>query len=132
MTSGSELPLRGKRILLVEDQALIALDLQVTLEDDGADVVGPFHRLGAAMRAASGDSGLDAAVLDVDLGREEVFPLADRLAERGVPIVFHTGYAEPDRLRARYGGAPVILKPARPGELLRRLRIAIARRGTLS
>lgn len=128
MRPALNLPLDGKRILVVEDHALIALDLQATLEDDGAEVVGPFHSLAAAMRAASADPDFDAAILDVDLGDEDVFPLADRLAERGIPFVFHTGHSGIDRLHARYGGAPVIFKPARPGEVLRRLAGAITGR----
>ena len=121
MSLASNLPLQGKRILVVEDQALIALDLQATLEEDGAVVVGPFHGLGAAMHAASAELALDAAVLDVDLGQEDVFPLADYLAEHGVPFVFHTGHAEIERLHRRYEHVPVIAKPAPPSEVIGRL-----------
>ena len=117
--------LEGRRILVVEDQALIALDLQTTLEDRGATVLGPFARLGAALRAASDRSVIDAAILDVELGVEDTLPLADRLAERGVPFVFHTGHAGTDRLRMRYEGVPIILKPALPGEVVRRLASAL-------
>ncbi len=128
MRPASNQSLHGKRILVVEDQALVALDLQAMLEDDGAAVIGPFGGLAAALGAVSGQA-IDAAILDVDLGEEDVLPLADRLVERGVPFVFHTGHAEIGRLRARYDGAPVVLKPAPPGEVIRRLAGAIASRG---
>ena len=132
MRPASELPLHGKRILVAEDHALIALDLQATLEGDGAAVVGPFRNLTTALRAASSDAALDAALLDVDLGDEDVFPLADRLAERGIPFVFHTGHSGIDRLHTRYNGAPVISKPARPGEIRQSLMSVIAGQETRS
>ena len=117
MAPVSDRSLRGKRILVVDDEALVALDLQATLEDGGAMVVGPFHGLRGAMRAAASDEPLDAAILDVDLGDDSVFPLADRLIDGGVPFVFHTGRSDLDRLHHRYGDVVVLLKPSRPEDV---------------
>ena len=118
----------GKRILVVEDQAIVALDLQATLEERGAVVVGPCHRMSGGLRAASDDPGLDAAILDVDLGEGNVFPLADQLAAGGVPFVFHTGYADLEALQQRYREAAVIRKPALPEEVAHKITEIISRR----
>lgn len=113
--------LGGMRVLLVEDQALIALDLQEALEDRGAFVVGPCFGLDAAMRATAAETMIDGAILDVDLGAEDVFPLANRLIARGVPFLFHTGRTDLDRLHGRYADAPVFLKPARAEDIAHQL-----------
>src|SRR5262245_47445693 len=68
--------LLGKRILIVEDQALLAMELQFALEDEGADVLGPALSLAAAVRLVSETDEIDAAVLDVDLAGQDVYPVA--------------------------------------------------------
>jgi CheY-like chemotaxis protein len=118
--------LTGKRILLVEDQVLVALDLKMTLEDAGAVVVGPFGRLDRAIAAVEAEAPLDGAILDVDIASRPVFPVADRLRARGVPFVFHTGRSDLGRLRARYGETVVLLKPSRPEAVARQLGGALA------
>lgn len=125
MTPGAETSLNGKRILVVEDEALVALDVASALEAHGAVVLGPFAGLVGAMRMTD-EAAIDAAVLDVDLGRESVFPLADRLHEGGVPFVFHTGHADIDRLHARYGDVVVLLKPSRSDDVAYHVGGAIA------
>lgn len=107
-------------ILVVEDEALIALDLSLTLEDHGAQVSGPFATVDTALPACSDLP--DAAILDVDLRGAKSFPVADCLASRGIPFVFHTGRADLDCLRERYGAdVPILVKPARMAELLHAL-----------
>jgi DNA-binding response OmpR family regulator len=104
-----ELVLSGIRVLVVEDEAVIALDLKAILEEAGATVIGPARTLLAASElAASGD--LAAAILDVQLGDGTVFPVACMLADRGIPFLFHTGRADAGAL-ARFC-ADVIVKPA--------------------
>ncbi len=101
---------RRRRVLVVEDEALIAMDVEAALRQAGYDVVGPLSRLAQAVGAAGAEAGLDAAVLDVNLGGERIFPAADVLAARGVPFVFLTGYGRevlPDRFRDR----PAARKP---------------------
>jgi CheY-like chemotaxis protein len=84
--------LEGCRVLVVEDEALIALDIVAMLEDLGVHVYGPASTLTAALEAAEG-AVLDAALLDVNLARQEVWPVADVLRRRCIPIIFMTGYA---------------------------------------
>jgi len=119
--------MQGKKILVVEDEAILALDLRFAFEDLGASVVGPCHRLGSALSAAE-RGGIDGAVLDVDLAGETVFPLADALARAQVPFLFHTGRLNPQLLADRYAGAPVCLKPTDPGEVAQTLSDLIDRR----
>ncbi|MCZ0963753.1 response regulator [Paracoccus benzoatiresistens] len=89
-----------RRILVVEDDYLLALDLQDNLADAGALVVGPVGTLAQALERIRAEAHLDGAILDVNLGGEQAYPAADLLAERGVPFVFTTGYgasAMPER-----------------------------------
>lgn len=107
--------LKGRRVLLVEDELLIALDLQLSIEDEGADVAladGVRTGLAAIAEGEARDLMPDIALLDVRLGDGEVFPVADLLAERGVPIVFHSGHAQSEDLAEAYPGAAVLSKPA--------------------
>jgi CheY-like chemotaxis protein len=80
-----------RRVLVVEDEALVAMMVQDLLQDGGYTVVGPASRVTAALRLAQSEA-LDAAVLDVNVSGEPIFPVADVLAGRGIPVVFLTGY----------------------------------------
>ncbi|MEQ8405384.1 MAG: hypothetical protein RKE49_09820 [Oceanicaulis sp.] len=119
--------LDGATVLLVEDEALIGLDLQFILEEAGATVLGPIPTLSGAIRAAS-EEPLDAAILDIDLQGEDVFPAAEVLGERGVPFLFHTGHGRKAELAASFANAPVCSKPAAPSVLLNTLGDLIGRR----
>src|SRR5215213_8423994 len=90
------LMLRDKRILVVEDEALVAMLIEDELLEAGARVVGPAASAGEALRLieTAADGGLSAAVLDINLAGEAVRPVADRLAALGVPFLFATGYGE--------------------------------------
>lgn len=110
----------GKRILIVEDEAILALDLACTMEDFGAEVLGPCYRLGDALDLTD-ETALDGAILDVDLAGEKVFPLADRLAGEKIPFVFHTGRNDPAELSGRYANAAVCPKPSTPEEVAKAL-----------
>ena len=107
--------LEGVTVLLVEDQALIALELQMELEMAGATVIGPVANLSDAVAAAEA-GGFAVAILDIDLVGEDVFPVADILVERGVPFVFHTGHGIKADLAQSYE-APVCIKPL-PGDAI--------------
>ena len=102
--------LSGKRILLAEDLYLLADSVTAVLEDCRAIVVGPFPSCSAALKGMDGQR-IDAAVLDVGLSDGCVFPVADKLRERGVPFVFLTGYG-PEMVPDAYADAPHLLKPA--------------------
>lgn len=119
--------LRGKRILLVEDEAILAFELQWALEDAGAKVIGPALTLAEAMTMYAGEEALDGAVLDVNLCGQSVIPLAGKLARAGVPILFNTGHADRADLQARFPGAEVLTKPTRQEVLTARLAELIGR-----
>jgi CheY-like chemotaxis protein len=84
--------LRGKRLLVVEDDYMIAAELVRALEDQGATVVGPAGSVADALALISTAAALDGGVLDINLGGELIYPVADALRERGTPFVFATGY----------------------------------------
>ena len=121
-SAGGAVPegLAGLRILLVEDEAILALDLRYTLEDAGASVIGPIVTVPDAVRAANSEA-FDAAILDIDLQGRDVFPAAEILAARRIPFVFHTGHGRPAELETAFAGVPVCAKPADPDALLRTL-----------
>lgn len=111
MAEGDIPGLRGLRLLIVEDEFLIAMDLAQTFEDLGIEVVGPAGSVADALELLEieGDR-LDGAVLDVNVRDQTVYPVADALAARGVPFVFATGY---DAVLApeRHAGVPRCEKP---------------------
>lgn len=109
--------LDGLRVLVVEDEMLIAMDLENALEEAGANVVGLAATLDRALILAERELP-DAAVLDVDLKGQDVFPVADALLARGVPFLFHTGHATRESLQVRYPGVPVLIKPTVVGTLV--------------
>lgn len=111
-------PLLGRRILLVEDEALVAIDLEMTLEAAGAEVIGPCLRLSQAA-AAIERAMPDAAILDMVLGRRDSTSLATVLSDRGVPIVMHSGHAGAAAVAARHRGARVCPKPCSPATIVR-------------
>jgi PAS domain S-box-containing protein len=119
-----EADLAGARILIVEDAVLLALELETGLQEAGATVVGPAYELDEALALL--DQKIDAAVLDANLNGQSVTPVAEVLAQRGVPFVFATGYGGAAGAPAGFD-APIIRKPydvtqvaAAVGELLRR------------
>lgn len=112
--------LAGRRVLLVEDEAFVAMDIQFALQDAGAQVVGPCASLSATIAAAR-DGGFDAAILDIDLGGNDVFPAADILRDADVPFVFHTGHGQRRELIEDYPDAPVCKKPVGSDRLLNAL-----------
>jgi PAS domain S-box-containing protein len=102
-------PVSGNRILLVEDEALVAMMMRDSLVELGFSVVGPFDRAADALACAA-DEPLDAAILDVNLGGDLVYPVAERLARRDVPFVFVTGY-DAENIDPRFADVPVLQKP---------------------
>ena len=100
--------LADKKILLVEDEVLIAEMVVDMLIDLGATVVGPATSLAKGL-ALAGSAEIDAAVLDVNLRGERIDPIADILDARGIPVLFATGYGT--AVGANRQGSPVIDKP---------------------
>jgi PAS domain S-box-containing protein len=108
----SALPLRletGNRILLVEDEILVAMMMRDILTELGFSVVGPFSRLSEAMVAAVHED-IDAGIIDINLGGEFVYPVADVLAARKIPFVFVTGYGV-ESIDGRFAYVPIVKKP---------------------
>jgi PAS domain S-box-containing protein len=106
------LPIRldtGNRVLLVEDEILVAMMMRDILSELGLSVIGPFSRLSEAMVAAVHEE-IDAGIIDINLGGEFVYPVADVLIARGIPFVFVTGYGV-ESVESRFGAVPVIKKP---------------------
>lgn len=85
--------LAGKRILLVEDEAVIAFAVEDMLTELGCEVVGPAFRLSDAQQMAESET-IDAAILDVNLNDQRSYAVAEELQRRSIPFLFATGYAE--------------------------------------
>src|SRR5215213_11421683 len=107
--------LAGRRILIVEDEALVAMLVEDALLDAGAEVIGPVATVAEAM-ALLDSAAPDAAVLDLNLAGETSTPVADVLAARGVTFVVATGYGA-EGLPPGHASVPVLAKPYDPDEL---------------
>ncbi|HEY2481261.1 MAG TPA: response regulator [Caulobacteraceae bacterium] len=103
-------PAPRPRVLVVDDEWLIAELIADVLKDAGFEVVGPAPRVSVALALIDAKAPA-AAVLDVSLGAERSFPIARVLAERGAPFVFMTGYGGAD-VPAEFSGYPLLGKPA--------------------
>ena len=114
----------GRRILVVEDETIIAMVIEDVLQDLGCVVVGPVGKLDAALRLAR-DEALDAAVLDVTIRGGDVFPVAELLIARGVPFLLSSGYGDwalPKELQ----NLPRLTKPFTAQELEEQVRLLLA------
>lgn len=111
-------------VLVVEDETLVAINLEAIIEDLGHAVVGPVMRLDDLDRLIDDGVAADVAILDINIAGAEVFPQAERLADAGMAIVFATGYGA-GGLCGRWSRYPVIQKPYTP-EDVRRLLAAVA------
>jgi CheY-like chemotaxis protein len=98
------------RILIMEDEFIVALDLSDMTQDLGFAVEGPYATVAEGTEAIARQKP-DAAILDVQLADGEVFPLADTLKTLGVPIIFHSGHADTNSLLTRYPEARSASKP---------------------
>jgi DNA-binding NtrC family response regulator len=102
--------IRGLRVLVVEDDSLICLLLEDMLLDLGCQVVGSAGHIKGAIELAQREDSVDVAILDVNLGGRQVFPVAEILAKRGVPFLFATGMGA-DSLPAGWLGHCSLQKP---------------------
>ena len=112
------LPLFDLRVLVVEDTFLIAEDLVQLLSDWGCDVIGPASNLRSALHLANVPK-IDAALLDVNLGGEMVFPVAEKLATRNIPFLFLTAYSMKSAFPPAFREIPRVGKPFDPMALAR-------------
>ena len=97
------------RILVLDDEPLISMMMQDWLADLSCETIGPVHSVRDALDLI-GSTALDGAILDVSLGAEDCYPVADRLRELGIPIAFATGYG-PGGVASRFKGALILPKP---------------------
>lgn len=108
--STNALPLDGRRILLVEDNFGIARSLSLLFKRYGASIVGPAGTVEDAMSLIAEEQVIDGAVLDVNVRDKLVYPVADALRKRSVPVVFVTGYDE-TFIEPEFVDIPCMLKP---------------------
>ncbi len=110
MSARTASPLNGLRMMVAEDDWLIAQMIREILLDLGCTVIGPVRTLDEALRTIRAN-GIDGALLDVQLGEESVYPAASELALRGVPFILVTGHRNLARSSALAGNAPLLTKP---------------------
>ena len=116
--------LAGRRILIIEDEYLLACDLERKLGDDGAVVLGPVATVDDAIALIKREALIDGAVVDVNLRGQLAYPAADLLLDRKVPFVFTTGY-DSETLPERFGTVPHCVKPAVPSEVAKVIRLLL-------
>lgn len=121
-------PLSGLRVLVAEDQFLIALSIERALAQAGCEIVGPVGRAGDAADIARTEA-LDGAILDLDLAGETAAPVAQQLLNEGVPVVFATA-ARAEELPPRLRGLPRVEKPFELGSLVALAAAAFRRQRT--
>ncbi|MDE2229342.1 MAG: response regulator [Alphaproteobacteria bacterium] len=114
----------GLRVLVVEDEMLIAMLFEEFLRRLGCRIIGPIGRVAKAIPLAKLEP-LDAAILDVNVAREEVFPVACELARRAIPFLFVSGYGA-DRLPKEWCKRPLLQKPFNSEALERSMSMAFA------
>ncbi|WP_106640560.1 response regulator [Allosphingosinicella vermicomposti] len=112
---------RRYKVLIVEDEMLVAMNIEDMLTDIGYEVAGIANRLDAGIDLAR-TANFDIAMLDVNLAGDLSFPIADILEERGIPYLFATGYGRKG-VKEDYGAAPVLQKPFRARDLEEAIRI---------
>ncbi len=104
------MPLAGYRVLVAEDQALVALDIAATLRGAGFTILGPATNVERAMQLAQSET-FSCAVLDVMMGAGYIYPVADIVQQMGKGIVFVTGVPHTPELKARWPEASILSKP---------------------
>jgi CheY-like chemotaxis protein len=104
------------RILVVEDEALVAYGLEILLAEQGYEVIGPAPSTAKALKLIAREP-IDAALLDVNLGKERIDCAAEALAAAFIPFIFTTGYSGEMALPPAFRDRPVINKPYKPEQL---------------
>lgn len=118
--------LHQHRVLIVEDEFIIAAALVDAVTDAGAEVVGPAISAHDAIQLIENHE-ITAAILDVRLGDHDSLPVAQRLETMGIPFVFHTGNHGKEMSSRNWPQAPIVRKPATPSVLIAAL-VAVARK----
>jgi CheY-like chemotaxis protein len=117
--------LAGLRVLVVEDEGSVAMMIEDMLEELGYEIAASLARLADACRVAA-KAEIDLAVLDVNLGGQQIFPVAKILHDRQIPFVFSTGYGA-SGIPHEYSGHPVLGKPFSKRDLQQTIASALGR-----
>ena len=117
LQSHSTASLDGIRVLVVDDEILIALDIEATLIEAGAQVVALCTTLAEALAGAALQD-ISIATLDIRLGRDTSEAVATLLAERGIPFIFYSGQSLPDEMQKLWPPSLLVAKPAEPRRLV--------------
>lgn len=112
-------------ILVAENEAIIGHDLCDTVEEAGYVVEGPHDNVSSAMRAVQANRP-DLAILDIELDDGVVYPLAERLMQEDVPVIFHSGHVPLEEMTARFPKVRALEKPCPPTEMLGNVADALA------
>lgn len=110
-------PLEGLRVLVVEDDYLIAEDARCVLEKAGAEVIGPVRSV-EDIQGALGRSKPDCAILDINLGEGPDYLPAETMMAEGIPVIFVTGYDQ-EAIPIDFSSVELLQKPAKPGTIIR-------------
>jgi DNA-binding response OmpR family regulator len=114
------------RVLIAEDEFLVAIQLEEDLRSAGCSILGPFTTLERATQASRREA-FDLAILDINLDGQMVYPLAEELSARGVPFIFLSGYVRSD-LPERFRWAPQLNKPHDPAALRKQIETLVGAR----
>lgn len=114
-------------VFLVEDELLVAMEIQDLIEEAGLRAEGPYSTVAGA-RVALDSLTPVCAILDVRLRDGEIFPVADELQARGVPLIFHSGHAAPAQIIERYPNSTICEKPCSPSLLVQAIEKATSAR----
>ncbi len=115
------------RILVAEDEPIVAFDLCETMAEAGFSIEGPHNGISSAMLAFQKQKP-DLAILDISLADGIVFGLAQKLTEENVPIIFHSGLDRGEEVRAQFPNATTLLKPCPPAEMIEAVNCALEQR----
>lgn len=109
----SKRELDGQHVLIVEDEAVVSMELEFALREAGAEVIGPASSVSSALEAIESAEQLDLAIVDINLRGVAAYPVADLLKSRGIPFVLATGYSasdvSPQQADVVYLGKPVTM-----------------------
>lgn len=113
-------------VLIVEDEPLIAMAMQMLVEDEGWTVLGPFASVQQAKSAIEAGAAFDVALLDCWLGKQAIWEVADLVADKRVPFAFTSGRSERE-IEPRFAGRPVFVKPVDEAQVRNFLKAAAAK-----
>lgn len=120
-----QMPIAGRRILVVEDESLVAMMIEAMVEEIGGEVAGSVSDRSGALAVIEDGTAFDAVILDVNLGGDRSYEVARQLVERGIPMVFSTGYDD-GAIPPEWRALPRLRKPFQLAELAEALSLALA------